>query len=128
MFVRQPTYEKTSKPTTAPAAVSGLRSCITPTVRPLFDDLDAALQSSSSEKRVGMLRKVTDLFLSEADRLSEEQVGVFDSVLIQLIERIETGTLAEISQRLASITNAPIDLTLNLAHHFATKGYSIADR
>jgi len=119
LFVRQPTYEKTSKPTTAPAAVSGLRSCITPTVRPLFDDLDAALQSSSSEKRVGMLRKVTDLFLSEADRLSEEQVGVFDSVLIQL---------AEISQRLASITNAPIDLTLNLAHHFATKDYSIADR
>jgi hypothetical protein len=31
----------------------------------LFDDLDAALQSGSSEKRVAMLRQVTDLFLSE---------------------------------------------------------------
>ena len=37
----------------------------------LFDDLDAALQSGSSEKRVAMLRRVTDLFLSEAGRLTE---------------------------------------------------------
>jgi uncharacterized protein (DUF2336 family) len=83
----------------------------------LFDDLDAALQSGSSEKRVAMLRQVTDLFLSEADRLNEEQISVFDGVLLQLIARIETRTLAEISERLAPIANAPIDLTLNLARH-----------
>jgi hypothetical protein len=57
----------------------------------LFDDLDAALQSGSSEKRVAMLRRVTDLFLSEADRLNEEQISVFDNVLVQLIERIEAA-------------------------------------
>ena len=83
----------------------------------LFDDLDAALQSGSSEKRVAMLRRVTDLFLSEADRLNEEQIGVFDNVLVQLIERIEARTLVEISERLAPVANAPIDLTLNLARH-----------
>jgi uncharacterized protein (DUF2336 family) len=83
----------------------------------LFDDLDAALQSGSSEKRVAMLRQVTDLFLNEADRLSEEQIGVFDNVLVQLIDRIESRTLAEISERLAPVANAPIDLTLNLARH-----------
>jgi len=83
----------------------------------LFDDLDAALQSGSSEKRVAMLRQVTDLFLSKADRLNEEQIGVFDNVLVQLIQRIETRTLAEISERLAPVANAPIDLTLNLARH-----------
>jgi uncharacterized protein (DUF2336 family) len=83
----------------------------------LFDDLDAALQSGSSEKRVAMLRQVTDLFLSEADRLNEEQIHVFDNVLVQLIERIETRTLAEISERLAPVANAPIDFTRNLAHH-----------
>src|ERR1035437_1760950 len=64
-----------------------------------------------------MLRQVTDLFLSEADRLNEEQIGVFDDVLVQLIERIETRTLVEISERLAPVANAPIDLTLNLARH-----------
>lgn len=83
----------------------------------LFDDLDAALQSGSSEKRVAMLRQITDLFLTESDRLNEEQIGVFDDVLVQLTERIEARTLAEISERLGSVANAPIDLTLNLARH-----------
>jgi uncharacterized protein (DUF2336 family) len=83
----------------------------------LFDDLDAALQGGSSEKRIAMLRQVTDLFLSESDRLNEEQISVFDGVLVQLIERIETRTLAEISERLAPVANAPIDLSLNLARH-----------
>ncbi len=83
----------------------------------LFDDLDAALQNGSSERRVAMLRQVTDLFLSEADRLNEEQIRVFDDVLVQLTERIEARTLVEISERLAPVANAPIDLTLNLARH-----------
>jgi uncharacterized protein (DUF2336 family) len=83
----------------------------------LFDDLDAALRCGSSEKRVAMLRQVTDLFLGEADRLNEEQISVFDDVLVQLTARIETRTLAEISERLAAVANAPIDLTRNLARH-----------
>jgi len=83
----------------------------------VFDDLDAALQSGSSEKRLAMLRQVTDLFLREADRLNEEQIGVFDGVLLQLIDRVETRTLARISERIGSVANAPIDLTLSLARH-----------
>ena len=83
----------------------------------LFDDLDAALRCGSSEKRVAMLRQVTDLFLGEADRLNEEQISVFDDVLVQLTARIETRTLAEISERFAPVANAPIDLTRNLARH-----------
>jgi uncharacterized protein (DUF2336 family) len=83
----------------------------------LLDELDAALQSGSSEKRVAMLRRITDLFLTRADRLNEEQISVFDDVLVQLIQKIETRTLTEISERLAPVANAPIDLTLNLARH-----------
>jgi uncharacterized protein (DUF2336 family) len=83
----------------------------------LFDDLDAALQSGSSEKRVAMLRQMTDLFLNEADRLNDEQIGLFDNVLVPLIERIESRTLVEISVRLGRIANAPIGLTLSLARH-----------
>ncbi|MGB9116735.1 hypothetical protein [Bradyrhizobium sp.] len=37
----------------------------------LFDDLDAAPRSGSLEKRVAMLRQITDLFLNEADRLND---------------------------------------------------------
>lgn len=64
----------------------------------LFDDLDAALQSGSSNKRLAMLRR--DLFPSEADRLNEVHLSVFDNVLVQLVERIETR-LREISECLA---------------------------
>jgi hypothetical protein len=81
----------------------------------LFDELDAALQSGSSEKRVAMLRQVTDLFLNEADRLNDAQIDVFDGVLVQLIDRIEARALVEISERLGRVANAPIDVTLNLA-------------
>ena len=49
----------------------------------LFDELDSALQSGSSERRVAMPRQVTDLFLSEAGRrLTEEQIGVFDDIAL----------------------------------------------
>ena len=83
----------------------------------LFDDLDAALQSGSSENRMALLRRVTDTLLSEADRLNNAQVSVFDDVLVQLIERIETRTLVEISQRLAPVARTLIDLTLNQARY-----------
>lgn len=83
----------------------------------LFDDLDTALLGGSSEKRVAMLRQITDLLLSRADRLNEAQISVFDSVLVQLIERIEARTLLETSQRLAPVASALIDLTLNRARY-----------
>ena len=64
----------------------------------MFDDLDAALQGGSPEKRAVMLRQITDLFPNEADRLNDQQVGVFDDVMVQLIDRIETRTLPEIGE------------------------------
>jgi uncharacterized protein (DUF2336 family) len=87
----------------------------------LLDELDAVLQSGSSKKRIAMLQQVTDLFLSEADGLGEKHIGIFDCVLLQLIEGIEARTLAAISERLAPGTNAPIDLSLNLARHSDTE-------
>ena len=36
----------------------------------LFSELELAVNGDSSERRVSMLRQVTDLFLSDADRLN----------------------------------------------------------
>ena len=63
----------------------------------LIAELEDAIKSGSSEKRVETLRRVTDLFLNDADRLNEAQVGLFDDVLCHLIKRIETKALAELS-------------------------------
>lgn len=38
----------------------------------LIVELEEAVQSRSAEKRVETLRRVTDLFLGEADRLNDE--------------------------------------------------------
>jgi uncharacterized protein (DUF2336 family) len=85
----------------------------------LFDELDDVLRNGSSDKRVDMLRRVTELFLNDADRLNDQQIGVFDQVLVHLINKIEARTLAEISARLAPVENAPLDVTLRLARHEA---------
>jgi uncharacterized protein (DUF2336 family) len=83
----------------------------------LIDELEEAIKSGSSEKRVETLRRVTDLFLNDADRLNEVQVGLFDDVLCHLIKRIETKALVELSGHLAPVDNAPIEVIRRLARN-----------
>ena len=78
-------------------------------------ELEDAIQSGSETKRVTTLRRVTDLFLSEAERLSESQIAVFDDVLCHLVKRIESKAMAELSSRLAPVDNAPIEVIRRLA-------------
>ena len=66
-------------------------------------------------KRVKTLRQVTDLFLNDAERLSDEQVKVFDDVLCLLIARVETRAKAELSKRLAPLDYAPFEVIQHLA-------------
>ena len=81
----------------------------------LIPELESALNSGSSEKRLATLRKMTDLFLNDADRLNETQIGVFDDVLVHLIQRIETRALAQLSATLAPVHNAPIQVVRRLS-------------
>jgi hypothetical protein len=83
----------------------------------LIVELEEALNSGSSEKRVETLRRVTNLFLNDADRLNETQIGLFDDVLCHLIKRIESKALAELSAHLAPVDNSPIELIRRLAHN-----------
>ncbi|HMH63927.1 MAG TPA: DUF2336 domain-containing protein, partial [Bradyrhizobium sp.] len=81
----------------------------------IIAELEDAVRNGSSEKRVGTLRQVTDLFLHEGDRLSEDQVQVFDDVLCILIARVESRAKAELSQRLAPLDYAPFEVIQHLA-------------
>jgi hypothetical protein len=85
--------------------------------RPLsiIDELEEAVASGSSAKRVSTLRRVTDLFLHDGERLSEDQVRVFDDVLCHLVTRVETRVKAELSGRLASLDHAPAGVIKHLA-------------
>jgi uncharacterized protein (DUF2336 family) len=81
----------------------------------LIAELETAIQSGSKEKRVDALRRVTDLFVADADRLNDQQIDVFDDVLSHLIQRIEGRALAELSHRLGVIDNAPAEVVRRLA-------------
>jgi len=83
----------------------------------LIGELEEAIKNGSSEKRVETLRRVTDLFLNDADRLNETQIDLFDDVLCHLIKRIETKALVELSGHLAPVDNSPIEVIRQLARN-----------
>jgi uncharacterized protein (DUF2336 family) len=83
----------------------------------LISELEDAIQSGSKDKRVDSLRRITDLFVADADRLNDQQIDVFDDVLCHLIKRIEGKALEELSRRLAPINQAPNDVVRRLARN-----------
>lgn len=80
-------------------------------------EIEQSIRAGSREQRVDSLRRITNLFLSSADRYNDEQIDVFDNVLCRLTEKIETRALAELSLRLAPVPNAPNDVVQQLARH-----------
>jgi uncharacterized protein (DUF2336 family) len=82
----------------------------------LIPELEEVVQSGSPERCARTLKRITDLFIEGAEHYSEEQVGLFDDVLCQLVTEIESKARAELAQRLAPISNAPVELVRHLAH------------
>src|SRR5215469_1038214 len=82
----------------------------------LIDELERAVKAGSAESRVNTLRRVTDLFLHDANRLNDEQIKVFDDVLCHLAARIEKTALVELGKRLSPVDTAPIGVIRQLAH------------
>jgi uncharacterized protein (DUF2336 family) len=81
----------------------------------LISELEDAMASSSDDRRNDTLRKVTDLFVGNAPNFSETQVALFDDVLGRLSEDTDVAARAELSQRLATIQNAPTKVVQRLA-------------
>ncbi len=73
----------------------------------LFDELEATLTNGAGQQRFTILRKITDLFLSESDTYTDGHVAIFDELMSRLIERIERQALIELSGRLAPAGRAP---------------------
>ena len=82
----------------------------------LIPELEEMLQSGSPEKCAESLRRITTLFIGSANRFNEDHVGLFDDILCELVNEIESKARAELSRRLAPIVNAPPALVRQLAH------------
>src|ERR1700742_2297111 len=82
----------------------------------LIDELDVALQDGSSEWLVLILQKLSALLLSSG-RLSPSQIGIFDDVLVRLLDSQGAHALAELSVALADFAPAPERTVRRLASH-----------
>jgi uncharacterized protein (DUF2336 family) len=83
----------------------------------LMDELEAVLKGSSAERRVRTLQRLSDLLRSCAEGLSPSQIGVFDDVLIRLLNCVGAGALAELSSALADFAAPPERTARQLARH-----------
>src|SRR6202022_150314 len=83
----------------------------------LIADLEAAVSGGSPERCVLILRRLTHLLLSSADRLNEHQIAVFDDVLVRLMQRIKAQSLVQLSSSLSDLTPAPQQALRYLACH-----------
>lgn len=83
----------------------------------LIDELEKATHEASHERRVQMLRNVTDLFIGSATKINHDQVDLFGDVLGQLISQVENKALIELGAKLAPLVNAPNAVIQNLARN-----------
>src|SRR6266700_1584208 len=103
--------------TTTPASIAKPveRQSMQPSEHSVIGELEEAMRTGSSEKRANTLRQVTRLFLHDGQRLSDEQIKVFDDVLCVLIAKVETRAKAELSKTLAPVDYAPKEVVRRLA-------------
>lgn len=92
----------------------------------IFDEVEAAINLGSAEKRLETIKRVTELFLASAGSFNAEQIELFDDVLERLIKTLELRAIADVSARialaemslqLAPVPQAPTSVVRRLARH-----------
>ncbi len=81
----------------------------------LAADLVKLASEPTSEKRVELLRRITDAYIEQPDQPSLAGQYLFEDVITKLIDKIEGGHKAAASARLASLPKLPDALARKLA-------------
>jgi uncharacterized protein (DUF2336 family) len=81
----------------------------------LFDELEHAIAQGSPDRRADMARHVGDLFVTGAVRYSDDEIALFDQILVRLVAEIEQSARALLATRLAPLASAPPKLMRILA-------------
>src|ERR1700704_7070013 len=81
----------------------------------IIDELENGLQAGTTDRRMEVLQRITDLFVHNARKFTEEQIALFDDVMGRLVREIENLALVELSRRLAPGPQAPGGIIRRLA-------------
>ena len=91
-------------------------------------ELIAVAKEGSTEKRTGLLREITDVFMAAPDRYTSSEMQHFDVILSKVTESVEIALRAEIADKLADVPNAPRNLIRQLAHDEISVAQPILER
>ena len=86
-----------------------------PQCQSLIDDLEASIASGDGDRRIEMLQRISDLFMAGSRTYSDEQLALFDDVLLRLASEIEIKARAELSLAMANIEKGLPKLVRSLA-------------
>jgi uncharacterized protein (DUF2336 family) len=81
----------------------------------LISELEQAIAAGSPAMRLNTLTRITDLFLAGSGGHTDEQLALFDDILMVLVDTIEVNARAQLSRRLASRSDAPPKVVRTLA-------------
>jgi len=81
----------------------------------VIDELEGRFFEKSVGQQADALRRVADLFVGGAPDFNDEQLKVFDEVLLRLTRQIETFARVALAERLSIHPNAPPRLMNQLA-------------
>ena len=81
----------------------------------IINELEGRFFEKSVSQQADALRRVADLFVAGATDFGDEQLKVFDEVLLRLTRQIETFARVALAERLAIHPNAPPRLMNQLA-------------
>lgn len=77
------------------------------TAAALAREIESAITGASSDRRAGILRHLTDLYLLSSERFSEDEITLFDDIFARLATTIEEAARALLAMRLAPVEKAP---------------------
>lgn len=81
----------------------------------LIDQLEDAITNREMGRRVDVLRRITDLFMAGARDLDNDQIALFDEVMGRLAAEIDSSARAAFGERIATMPNAPPNVSRMLA-------------
>jgi uncharacterized protein (DUF2336 family) len=79
-------------------------------------EVEQTIASGDLDRRSRTLRQLTELFVEQAAKLTDDHVSVFDEVIIRLAREVDAKARTELAARLADIDNAPVTVVKDLAY------------
>ena len=84
-------------------------------IHSFVSEVEQAIATHETTKRMAVLRQITSLFIDHAPLLTDDHVAVYDEVIVRLAREIEFQARVELADRMADVANAPLQTISELA-------------